>query len=63
LLFFRRSGVFETGERIVEAIVLTQKIGDRILVLQQQGHGNEVRLHGQGMRNLTRRVDSLMGLV
>jgi hypothetical protein len=52
LLLFRRGGLCESGQRIVEPVVLTQEVGDRVLILQEQRHGDKVHLHGQGVLDL-----------
>ncbi len=63
LHLFRLRGLLKASQRIVEPVVLAKNNFDRRLAPQEQSHGCEVHLHGQGMLDLLRLVHSFVSLI
>ena len=54
-------GLLDADERVVEAVVLSQDIGQGRLVAHEEGHAGQVHLHGQRVLQLVRPRHALVG--
>ena len=63
LHLFWLSGLLKTSQCIVETVVLAKDVFDRRLASQEQSHGREVHLHGQGVLDILRPVHSFVSFI